>query len=104
MAKTRFVKDPDDVLDYEVNWENDPTWVAGDVITASTFTVDIATITDDDDSPLTVDSDTFTDTTATAFVSGGTDGIIYQVVNHIVCDSGREMDKVLFFKLTQYAR
>lgn len=105
-TKTKFVKDPDDVLDYEVNWALDPTWVTGDTIVASTFTVDATTVPDGDTTPVAVDSDSFTPTTATAWVSGGTGDPIttYQIVNHITTDSGREMDKVLFFKVTQYAR
>jgi hypothetical protein len=104
MPKSKFTKDPDDVLDYSVPWTDDPSWVDGDIIVASTFTVDPATVPDGDTAPLLVDSDDFTDTATKVWVSGGTSGVTYEVVNHVTTSGGREMDKVLFYKISEYAR
>lgn len=105
MAKAKFTKDPDDVLDYAVPWSEDPTWVTGDTITDSTFTV-IPAPPDTDLTPLVVDEgqSTFSNDTAVVWVSGGTAGTIYEVVNHVITSEGRELDKVLFFKISEYAR
>jgi len=63
MANNKFIKDPDSVLDYAVNWL---TWLDGDTISASSWTIPTG---------LTEDSDTFGDSTATVWLSGGTVGI-----------------------------
>ncbi len=83
MADNTFIKDPDAVLDYTVNWE---TWLDGDTIAASSWTVP---------SGLTEDSDTFGDSTATVWLSSGTAGKNYNIVNHITTAAGREEDKTL---------
>ena len=81
--ENRFIKDPDSVLDYTVNWL---TWLDGDTISASTWTVP---------SGLTKDSDTFGDSTTTVWLSGGTVGKEYSIVNHITTAAGREEDQTL---------
>lgn len=98
-------KDPADVLDYRVLWSDDETWDAEDVIVSSTFAVDESTIPDDDEEPLTVDSDSFTDTVTTVWLSGGTLAAKqYTVVNHIETSAGREMDKEFYILMTDQAR
>lgn len=80
----RFTKDPDAVLDYQVNWFR---WlIEGDFITAVAF---------DPDSGITVEDSSFTDTTTTVWLSGGTVGVTYKVVCHITTDAGREDDRTL---------
>ena len=76
--------DPDAVLDYGCDWT---AWLAGDTITASSWTVS--------GTGLTIDSDSNTTTTTTVWVSGGTDGTNYDLTNHIVTDDGREDDRTL---------
>lgn len=67
-------KDPYAVLDYSLDWTN---WMpSGDTI--STLTITAETISGDA-APLTIDSDTNTDYIATANISGGTIGNIYNV-------------------------
>lgn len=89
--KTFYVnKDPDSVLDYEIDWSS---WlVDGDTIATSTWTFPAG---------LTKDSDTNTTTTATVWVSGGV-GISGRgtAVNHIVTADGREEDAELVFTIT----
>ena len=78
-------KDPDAVLDYMIDWGSE--WLAsGDEIDTSTWTVP---------SGITKDKDSKTKTTATIWVSGGTDGVTYDLVNHIVTTDGREDDRTI---------
>lgn len=80
---SKFTKDPESVLDYTVNWE---TWLDGDTISASSWTVPTG---------LTEDSDTFGNSTATVWLSGGSVGRRYDIVNHITTAAAREEDQTL---------
>lgn len=79
-----FVKDPSAVLDYSVDWED---WLNDDTISASTWTVA---------SGITKDSDSFSDTVATAWMSGGTSGQTYALVNRIVTAAGRTDERTIY--------
>lgn len=76
-----FWKDPDSVLDYVIDWSD---WLDGDTISTSSWSVD---------SGITLESDTNTTTTATAWLSGGTVGETYQCRNRIVTAGGRTVDR-----------
>ena len=76
-----FLKDPDAVLDYKIDWSD---WLGSDTISESSWTVP---------SGIMKDSDSKTSTSATIWLSGGTDGEEYTVTNHIVTASGREEDR-----------
>lgn len=78
-----FLKDPDAVLDYQINWS---TWLDDDTISSSSWVIP---------SGITKDSDTNTTTTATAWLSGGTAGARYTVTNRIVTAGGRTDDRSL---------
>lgn len=78
-----FMKDPDAVLDYQVDWSS---WLDTDTISTSAWTVP---------SGITKDSDTNTDTTATIWLSGGVDGADYDLINHITTANGREDDRTI---------
>lgn len=79
-----FKKDPNAILDYGFNWAS---WlVTGETITTSTWTVPTG-ITQYD----TGRSNTVT----TIWLSGGTVGGEYDIVNHIVTSDGREEDRTL---------
>lgn len=73
-------KDPDEILDYTINWKGstDPVLGTTETITTSTWTVP---------SGLTKDSDSKTNTTTTVVLSGGTENTKYQVANKIVTDN-----------------
>jgi hypothetical protein len=80
----RFMKDPDAVLDYKIDWSH---WLPeGDTIAASSW---------DAESGLVVDSNTFDDTSTTVWLSGGTTGADYAVTNHITTTDGREDDRTI---------
>lgn len=81
-----FLKDPDAVLDYQIDWSN---WLDDDTISTSSWTVPTG---------ITRDSDTNDTTTATIWLSGGTAGTSYSVVNHIVTADGREEDRTITIK------
>ena len=73
-------KDPNEVLDYTVDWQGDNTPVleSGETITTSTWTTP---------SGLTEDSTSKTSTTTTVVLSGGTAGTTYELTNTIVTDN-----------------
>jgi len=101
MAGPTYIKDPDDVLDYEFNWAtkdsylndgsaSDTGWLQGDTITTSTVTVE---------SGLTLDSDSNNTVRAIAWLSGGTDGVDYTVTNRIVTAAARTADRSILVRV-----
>lgn len=89
MALKKFVKDPDAVLDYTIDWSE---WLAeGDTITAVSATPDTG---------ITVDSSAFTVTTTTIWVSGGVTGT-YNIVVHVTTNGGREDDRTIEIQMKE---
>ena len=79
---TTFLKDPDATLDYTVDWSD---WLdPNDTISASAWSVP---------SGLTQVSASYTTTSATIWLSGGTAGSRYAVVNRISTAAGRTEDR-----------
>lgn len=81
-----YLKDPDAVLDYQVDWSS---WLAeGETLSDHTITADDG---------ITVDSSNITDsnTTVTAWLSGGTAGRKYKVVYRITTTEGRTDDRTI---------
>lgn len=76
-----FQKDPNDVLDYVVDWTS---WLDTDTIFTSTFTVPTG---------LVLDSSSNTTKTATAWISGGYTNQSYTVTNQIVTTLGRTVER-----------
>jgi hypothetical protein len=91
MARTNiFDKDPDAVLDYQLDWSD---WLPdGDTIATSVWSVPVG---------LTEDSDTNTTTTATVWLSGGTAGTEYQVANTITTADGRTDERTIKIKVVE---
>ena len=79
-------KDPDEVLDYMVDWQDDddPCLEAGETISTSTFTIVTGTVV--------IDSQSNTDTTATVWLSGGAVGERCDVLNRVTTSEGRTYD------------
>lgn len=93
MTNTRNkVKDPDDVLDFFIDWQGDdaPFLAVGETISSSSWTVP---------SGITKDSSSFTNTVATIWVSGGTSGQSYTAVNRITTSAGRVKDDYLVIRV-----
>ena len=88
MALTLAPKDPDETLDYIVDWS--ARLGADDTISTSAFTVPAG---------LTKDSDDNTTTTATVWLSGGTLGETYEILNRVTTAGGRTYDQTLKLKI-----
>lgn len=87
-------KDPNAVLDYDFNWRKE--WLAdGDDIDTSLF------IITGNDSALIQDSITNTTDIATIWLSGGTLGETYTVVNRITTTGGRTQDWTLYLTIAE---
>lgn len=84
-----YVKDPNAVLDYRVDWSS---WLAAsETISTSDFTVDAG---------LTKDSQSNTTTTATVWLSGGTEGTRYKITNRVTTNQGRTDDRSFLVRVT----
>lgn len=79
-----FIKDPDAVLDFTVDWAAN--LATDDTIATANFTVPAG---------ITKDSQSNTTTTATVWLSGGTAGTTYNVVCRITTADGRTDDRTL---------
>ena len=95
MPQSDFVKDPDAVLDYKFDWKastngtGDSDWLAsGETIASHTI---------DEDTGITVDSSSITDTntSVTVWLSGGTEGITYAVRCEIVTSASRTDERTM---------
>lgn len=110
MAKTWPFKDPDEVLDYDIDWtwrlyssdeldraqaQSDAgipvTVVPADAIATSTFTLPAGT--------LVADSTSKSSTATKVWLSGGAEGQSYLIVNEIVTSGGRRMDQAVKLKI-----
>ena len=80
-------KDPDEVLDYTVNWRKpgNECLVAGETISASV--VEVA------EGSVVVDSTTDDGSVVTIWLSGGVVGEVCRIRNHITTSAGRKYDK-----------
>ncbi len=75
---TTFLKDPDAILDYSIEWSK---WLAGDQIQTSTWSVS--------DPAIEASNGSNTAGRATVWLSGGTAGQSYTVTNRITSFGGR---------------
>lgn len=80
-------KDPDEVLDYQIDWS---ARLDDDTIDTSTWIVPDGIVGDDESN---------TDTATTIWLSGGTLGTTYDIVNRIETDGGRTMDQTARIKI-----
>ena len=71
------------MLDYQIDWT---TWLDGDTIATSTWIVPAG---------ITRDSDSKSNTATTIWLSGGTDGEVYEIVNRITTAGGRTQDRTV---------
>ncbi|OIO56708.1 MAG: hypothetical protein COX57_04400 [Alphaproteobacteria bacterium CG_4_10_14_0_2_um_filter_63_37] len=97
MALARFEKDPASLLDYSVDWSK---WLAdqGDILASSVFTIKGPAA-----SPSALVStqqhiDTATGRTL-VWLSGGSSGEVYQVVNAITTAGGRRTERTFAVKI-----
>lgn len=83
MPKAWPAKDEDEVLDYDVEWEDR---LAGDTIATSDWTVPDGLTEGPNPSSFTTD-------TTKIWLQGGTEGATYEVLNRITTAGGRTMDQ-----------
>jgi hypothetical protein len=81
-------KDPNEVLDYEIDWS--ARLKSGDTISAASWITPAG---------ITVDSNSFTDTTVTVWLSGGTLNDVYTITSRVVTSGGRTMDQSVQLKI-----
>jgi hypothetical protein len=74
-------KDPNAILDYSIDWSD---WLDTDEISTSTWTVPTG---------ITKTSESNTTTVATIWLSGGTAGTTYTLLDRITTTGGRTMDQ-----------
>lgn len=86
-----FAKDPNAVLDYDIDWSAQMTLDA-DTIASSTWTVP---------SGITKDSTSNTDTRTKVWLSGGAAGKTYALLNRIVTEGGRTFDRTVKLKVKE---
>ncbi len=87
MALSWPFKDPDEVLDYEIDWS---ARLLTDTIVTSTWVVPTGIVEDSTEN---------TTTTTTIWLSGGTLGDVYEVLNRVVTAGGRTMDQSVKLKV-----
>jgi hypothetical protein len=87
---TVFEKDPEAVLDYTVDWTDRLEGI--DTIATSIWIVPAG---------ITNDIDTFTATSATIWLSGGTINQTYRLINEIVTVGGRIQDRTIAILMRQ---
>lgn len=88
MALTWPFKDPDELLDYTLDWSGR---LAGDdTIATSVWTVPSGITNEDEEK---------TGTSTTLWLSGGTEGQSYSFLNRVTTAGGRIMDQTVTLKL-----
>lgn len=88
IAKFPDPKDPGDDTDFTLNW--DDVLPVGDTISASTWVVPTG---------LTQGVDSFATRTTTVWLSGGTAGMNYTLVNTVVTAAGRTFQRDVLLKV-----
>lgn len=84
-----FVKDPDAVLDFGVEWVD---WLEdGETITSSTWSVS--------PSGLTLGEETFNGHATVVWTSGGSEGTTYALTNRVTTSDGRTDDRTLYIRI-----
>lgn len=83
-------KDPHSVVDYRVDWSR---WLpAGDTILVSDWTIPTG---------IAMETETNTDTSTTIWLSGGTAGAAYLLINRITTAGGRTQDKTITIRVKE---
>lgn len=90
MSRFLTTKDPGSTLDYQIDWS---AWLeTGDTIESSTWVVPAG---------LTEVSDSATDDATTVWLSGGTAGASYTVVNQITTTGGRITERSIEIRMVE---
>lgn len=97
MALSWPSKDPDEVLDFNVNWADtdEPVLEDGEIIVDSTFTVVVGSVVRDSD-------DFEPSGLATVWLSGGVLGELCEVLNRITTSAGRTYDQTCKLRIRKH--
>ena len=93
MRTKGYEKDPDDVLDYTLDWSKYLANLSNDTISTSTWS--------EDSGGITIDSSTNTTTKSTVFLSGGNEGEQYTVENLITTAGGRTVKRAIVVEISE---
>lgn len=89
---TLVLKDPASSLDYMIDWGAG--YLTDDVLTESNWSILPA-----EANGITVDGSRFDPSTATVQVSGGREGKVYRLLNHVVTSFGREDSRSILLRV-----
>ena len=89
MATFEAIKDPDEILDYKIDWSQ---WLETDTIANSQYFVYPT-------GSLIIDSDSYTSDQTIIWLSGGTLNRTYQVTNRITTNGGRTADRTISMEI-----
>jgi uncharacterized RDD family membrane protein YckC len=84
-----FVKDPNDILDYQIDWS---AWLGVDTIVTSTWFVPAG---------ITKNSDSKTTGVTLIWLSGGTSGTTYTLPNRITTGAGRTVNLSIYITVRE---
>jgi hypothetical protein len=90
MALTWPPKDPDEVLDYQIDWSDR---LSGDTLLTSDWTIS------GDDSVLVEDSNSISGDSTIIWLSAGTLAETYDLLNRVTTTGGRTMDQTVKLKI-----
>lgn len=92
MSNRLFIKDPNAILDYSVDWS---AWLISSTTSADT----ISTSTWIVPSGITQTTNSHTNTVATVWLSGGSADSTYELTNRITTAGGRTDDRTILIKV-----
>lgn len=84
-----FIKDPNAVLDYALDWTK---WLEGDVLSTGTWTIDAGP---------TIQSQNVANGIVTMWLSGGVDGTTYAALCRVVTVGGRTEDRTIHIQVRE---
>lgn len=99
MILSRFIKQPAEVKDYDVDYNE---WLTPSADTLSNTTTSVLCQTDPDDTSLTIDSVQTAASAIKIWVSGGTDGARYKVTVQVDTLGGRRDESELIFVVKDF--
>jgi hypothetical protein len=89
-------KDPDERLDYRLDWAAEMAAMDGDTIQDSQWVVDDANLTLLDSGGF---SPSFTDTSTQVWLSDGIEGVTYTLTNRVTTAGGRILEQSIRLKI-----
>lgn len=90
MSLATYIKDPDAVLDYHLNWKKELD--SDDTINGLTTFVPTG---------ITKNSDSYTDTRSSIWLSGGSAGGTYDIIFRITTSGGRTDDRTITIRVEE---